>query len=157
RSLSITHTILAPVYLMENLFNPWNAPALQAGTLPSPIPVDLRLQQLAIADLATFAALAIERPDEFAGRRIALASDALTAVQAAAHLSRLIERPIEARQLPADALTPGLRALFAWLEHAEHSVDLQALRLRYPDVGWHDYPGWLRSQRPRLCGLAGAV
>lgn len=50
---------------MENLFNPWNLPALRAGKLPSPIPANLPLQQLAVADLVAFAAEVIERPDEF--------------------------------------------------------------------------------------------
>src|SRR5947207_1446671 len=36
-SLGLRHTILAPVYLMENLFNPWNMPAFRSGLLPSPI------------------------------------------------------------------------------------------------------------------------
>jgi uncharacterized protein YbjT (DUF2867 family) len=34
RSLPIAATILAPVYFMENLFNPWKVAALQAGVLP---------------------------------------------------------------------------------------------------------------------------
>src|SRR5919204_532720 len=77
RSLGIPHTILAPTYLMENLFNPWNVPALRAGVLPSPISVDRPLQQTAVADLLSLAALALERPDEFARRRIAVGSDEL--------------------------------------------------------------------------------
>ena len=50
------HTILAPVYFMENLFNPWNLTAFQAGVFPSPIAVDVPLQQVAIADVAALAA-----------------------------------------------------------------------------------------------------
>jgi uncharacterized protein YbjT (DUF2867 family) len=153
RSLAIRHTILAPVYFMENVLNPWNLPALTTGRFPSPIPVDTPLQQVAIVDLAAFAALVIERPDEFAGHRIKLASDELSAVQAAAALSSVIGRDLEAQQVPADELTPGLRALFAWLEHTGHDVDVGALRRRYPDVGWHNYADWLRSQRSRLRGL----
>jgi uncharacterized protein YbjT (DUF2867 family) len=67
RSLGIPYTILAPVYFMENLFNHWNLPPLRVGMFPSPIAVSAPLQQLALADLATFATLAIERPGEFAG------------------------------------------------------------------------------------------
>jgi uncharacterized protein YbjT (DUF2867 family) len=79
----ISHTILAPTYLMENLFNPWNIPALRAGVFPSPIVVDRPLQQASVADLLSLAVLAIEQPDRLAGRRIAIASDELTAEQAA--------------------------------------------------------------------------
>lgn len=150
RSLSIAHTILAPVYFMENLFNPWNLPALQAGTLPSPIPVELPLQQVAIADLANIAALAIERPQEFEGQRIAIASDALTAEEAGRILSDVIGRDFDAAQTSSKELAPGLRALFTWLEHTGHDVDLAALHRRYPEVGWHDYEAWLRSQQSRL-------
>jgi len=153
RSLPLNHTILAPVYFMENLLNPWNRPAVMAGRFPSPIPVNALLQQVAVADLAAFATLVIEQPHTFAGQRISVASDELSAVHAATALSRVIGRHLEAEQLPADELAPGLRALFAWLEHVGHDVDIGALRRRYPDLGWHDYPGWLRSQRSRLRDL----
>ena len=150
RSLPIAHTILAPVYFMENLFNPWNRPMLQAGAFPSPVPVELPMQQVAVADLARLAAMAIERPDEFAGQRITVASDELTAEQAANVLARVLGRDFTAERLASEELAPGLRALFAWLERNSQNVDLAALRDRYPEVGWHDYEGWLRSQHDRL-------
>ena len=150
RSLLIAHTILAPVYFMENLFNPWNVAALQAATFPSPIPVELPLKQVAIADVARLAALAIERPGEFAGQRITLASDELTAEQAAQVLSGGLDRDFTAGQLPTEELPPGLRALFEWLERTGHGVDLGVLHDRYPEVGWHDYKAWVRYQRARL-------
>jgi uncharacterized protein YbjT (DUF2867 family) len=153
RSLPIAHTILAPVYFMENLFNPWNLPALQAGVFPSPIDVDLPLQQAAIADVASVAALAIERPEEFAGRRIRVASDELTAADAADALARVTGRPFTANRVATDELGPGLRSLFAWLERTGHDVDIPGLRARYPQVGWHTYEEWLRSERPRLAAL----
>jgi uncharacterized protein YbjT (DUF2867 family) len=140
RSLPLQSTILAPVYFMENLFNPWNHPALQAGVFPSPIALDVPLQQVAIADLLSFAAIVIERPAEFAGRRIPLASDELTARQAAGALELRPERT------PAEA--PGLRALFGWLEREGHHVDIQALRDAYPEVGWHDYSSWAAAIMP---------
>lgn len=153
RSLPLAHTILAPVYFMENLFNRWNVPALRAGTFPSPVPIDSPLQQLAIEDLVMFAALAIERRDEFAGRRITIASDLVTAERAAAELGRVIGREFEPEQIPREQLAPGLRALFAWLEQTGHDVDLTTLQHHYPEVHWHSYQTWLHSQRSRLRGL----
>jgi uncharacterized protein YbjT (DUF2867 family) len=153
RALPLAHTILAPVYFMENLFNPWNLPSLRDGALPSPVPVDVALQQVALVDVASLAALAIERPEAFAGQRVTVASDQLTAVQAADELSRITGRSFDARQLTASELGPGLQALFAWLEHTGHDVDMSSLHARYPEVRWHSYGAWLRSQRTRLSSL----
>jgi uncharacterized protein YbjT (DUF2867 family) len=147
------YTILAPVYFMENLFNPWNLTAFQAGVFPSPIAVDVPLQQVAIADVAALAAIAIERPAEFAGRRIAIASDQLTGAHAAEAVSRIIGRHLDPEQLSAAELAPGLQSLFGWLEHTGHRVDIPPLHARYSEVRWHTYEAWLRSQRPRLAAL----
>jgi uncharacterized protein YbjT (DUF2867 family) len=150
RSLGIANTILAPVYFMENLLNPWNIPALRAGRFPSPIPIQIPLQQIALADLAAFARLVIERPHEFANRRLALASDAVSAEQAAAAISRVIDRPLQAMRIAPDELPPGLRALFGWLGDVGHRVDIASLRDRHPEVGWHRYSEWALSQRARF-------
>jgi uncharacterized protein YbjT (DUF2867 family) len=150
RASRIPLTILAPTYLMENLFNPWNIAALQAGFLPSPIPVDHLLQQTAVADLLSLAVLAVERPDELAGRRVAVASDELTAERAAEAISELIPRTVEARREPAEALPPGVRFLFAWLERTGHHVDIAGLRNDFPEVGWHGYGDWAREQLDRF-------
>jgi uncharacterized protein YbjT (DUF2867 family) len=144
------HTILAPTYLAENLFNPWNVPALQAGILPSPIPVDRPLQQTALVDLLSISVLAIEQPERFGGRRIPLASDTLTGEQAADAISDVVPRRLEARQIPAEDLPPGLRLLFGWLESTGHQVDIDALQSGLPEVGWHDFPAWVREQLDRF-------
>ncbi|MBV9338615.1 MAG: hypothetical protein JO243_22220, partial [Solirubrobacterales bacterium] len=110
-------------------------------------------QQAAIADIAGLAAIAIERPDEFAGQRIVIASDELTAARAADALSRVIGQRFEAEQLDPAELGPGLRALFAWLEGTGHNVDIPALHSRYPEVSWHSYADWLGSQRHHLSAI----
>jgi uncharacterized protein YbjT (DUF2867 family)/uncharacterized membrane protein YraQ (UPF0718 family) len=93
RAIPAAYTILAPAYFMENLFNPWNVTAFRAGVFPSPIAVEAAFQQVAIADVAALAAIAIERPDEFAGERIAIASDQLTGLRSQrARLSTLCPR-----------------------------------------------------------------
>jgi uncharacterized protein YbjT (DUF2867 family) len=150
RGLGVPHTILAPTYFMENVFNPWNLPALRAGMYPSPIPVDRVLQQTAIADLIAFAALVIERPSDFLGERVAVASDELSGDAAAAALSRVLSRDIHAEQVAIGRLAPPLRALFAWLERTGHTVDIEALRRRHPEVGWHRYEDWARLQASRF-------
>jgi hypothetical protein len=65
----------------------------------------------------------------------------------------VIGRRFEAQQVDPTELGPGLRTLFAWLEGSGHSVDIPALHGRFPEVSWHSYVDWLRSQRHRLSAI----
>jgi uncharacterized protein YbjT (DUF2867 family) len=147
RELGIPHTILAPVYFMENAFNPWNLDALAAGELALPLPPDRPLQQLAIRDLASVAAVVLERGPAAAGsRRIELAGDELTGGQAAAVLTRVSGRSVAFRRVPLEALPAGMKALFEWLDRVGHSVDIPQLRRSFPEVRWHRFDDWARSR-----------
>ena len=150
RDLRLPATVLAPVYLMENLVNPWNRAALRTGVLPTPVPPWLRLQQVATQDLLALAALALECADAFAGARIEVASDAPTGAEAAAALSGVLGRGFVARQLPREDLPPGLAALFAWLERDAPVVDISAVRGRFPGISWQSFGGWAREHRTDL-------
>jgi uncharacterized protein YbjT (DUF2867 family) len=150
RSLGIPHTILAPVYLMENLFNPWNLPFLRAGSFPSPIPVGAPMQQVAVADLIALAAMVLDHPAEFTGQRIRVASDELSANVAADILSRDLGRPLEPEWVDLDRVPPGLAALFDWLAREGHSVDIATLYRDHPEIPWHSYGDWIRSVRHRF-------
>jgi uncharacterized protein YbjT (DUF2867 family) len=144
--LGLPHTILAPVYFMQNAFNPWNAAALAAGRFPLPLPPDRSLQQIAIEDVAAVAATVIEHPDAFAGQRIELAGDELTGEHAAAVLSGVTGWPFAFQEVPRDGLPGGMRALFDWLDRVGHHVDIPALRRRFPDVRWHRFEEWAATQ-----------
>jgi uncharacterized protein YbjT (DUF2867 family) len=144
--LRLAATVLAPVYFMENAFNPWNLAALSAGRFPLPLSGHRVLQQVAIEDIASLAVLALERPEEFAGRRIELASDDLTGVEAAAAVSRATARRFEFEELARATLAPPLRILFDWLDHEGTSVDIAALRRDHPEVSWHSFEDWAATQ-----------
>jgi len=132
---------------MENLFNPWNRGALHRGKLPLALPPEQSLQQVATADAAAFALLALERPDEFTGERIELAGDELTGPEAARELTRVSGREFDFQQLDlADLPSPGLARLFEWLALAPFDVDIAALRHSYPGLGWHSFQDWAASQ-----------
>jgi len=148
RALDLPHTIVAPVYLMENLFNPWNIAALEAGRLPSYMPADRSLQQVPIIDVISVAALALERPERFAGQRVEIASDELTAQQMADIVSRITGHPRLVEEIPPDNLGPGLSALFEWLDRAGHDVDIEGLRREYPEVAWHRFGEWASRAFP---------
>ncbi|HKE79913.1 MAG TPA: NmrA family NAD(P)-binding protein, partial [Solirubrobacteraceae bacterium] len=136
--VGLTATILAPVYFMENAFNPWNLTALARGGFPLPLPADRTLAQVAIDDVAEAAVSALERPGEFAGRRMELASDALTGAQAAERLSRVTGRAYAFERLSLDALAPPLRPLFEWLDE----VGFDGV-----DVSGRSFERWAAAQR----------
>ena len=146
RELGLTHTILAPVHLMQNAFNPWNVGALSAGRFALALPPDRALQQLAIEDLASVAATVAVRPAAFAGERIALAGDELTGDEAAAALSRVTGRPFAFHEVARDGLAPGMRLLFDWLERVGHRVDIPTLRRRLPEVRWQRFEQWAAAR-----------
>lgn len=144
--LGIPYTILAPVYFMDNAFNPWNLSALAAGRFALTLPPDRALQQLAIVDLASVATAVIEDRDAFAGQRIELAGDELTGVEAADVLSHVTGRPFTFQPVPADSLPAGMRALFEWLDRVGHGVDVPAVRRRFPTIRWHRFEDWAARQ-----------
>jgi len=154
--LRLPATVIAPVYLMENLFNPWNLAALRAGVLPSPVPPAMPLQQVATHDILALAVLAIEHPEVLAGERIDAASDAPTAEAAAAELSGLLGREFTPRH-PGTDVPAGLAALFSWLEHHPSPVDMSALHGQFPSIAWHQFGDWARQQRARLTKASGTA
>jgi uncharacterized protein YbjT (DUF2867 family) len=153
RELGIPHTILAPVYFIDNALNPWNIDALAAGRFPLALPPDRRVQQLAIADLASVAAAVAERGPGGGDSRIELAGDEISGEEAAAALTRVAGRPFIFHQVALDSLPSGMRSLFEWLDRVGHHVDVDGLREQFPDVRWHRFEDWAGAdERVRRLG-----
>jgi uncharacterized protein YbjT (DUF2867 family) len=145
RAANLRHTILAPVYLMENLLNPWNLRALRHGSLALALPPARRLQQVATADVAAFAVLTLERAHELEGERIELAGDELTGPEAATALARASARDVDYEELdPSDlrSVSEGLVRLFEWLDSVGTSADIRELHRAFPEVGWQSFARW---------------
>jgi len=136
-------TILAPVYLMENLFNPWNLPALEAGVFPSPLPPTRAIQQIPIIDIAAFAVHALEHRHDLVGQRVELASDSVNALEEARIVSSASRRELEVREV---SQAGGLGVLFDWLARVGFSVDIASLRRAFADVPWHSFSDWAVEQ-----------
>jgi uncharacterized protein YbjT (DUF2867 family) len=150
RSTQVPHTILRPAFLMENLLADWCLDRLQQGELPLATPPGRKLQQLALAYLARFVCLVLERRDEFLNRSIALASDELSPIEMAATLARVLGHgirydPQRMAQLHAD--NDAAAAAFEWLWEGSADADVAALRRDYDEVNWHTLDGWARRQQ----------
>ena len=145
-SLGTPATVVAPVAFLENVFAPWSAPALAQGRYVFPLPADVPLQQVAIADLAEFVALVLERPQRYAGQRVELASVEVTGEQFAAALSRWLGREVAYVEMPVDAADEESRTMTAFFRERGYQVDIPALRAAYPQVAWRDLETWGAEQ-----------
>lgn len=161
RTLGLPFTIIAPVYFMENLIAPWNIGSLASGVYPMALPAGRTLQQIAVADVAGFAAEVITKPEEFATRRIDIASDERTGTDAAAILGRVSGREMKYFEVSLEQIRAGnedLALMFEWINRVGYHADIAGLRARYPTVGWHSLEGWAAAQDwNRLFGEAAGV
>lgn len=147
--LGIPHTILAAVFFMDNLLSPWFLPGLKEGKLAIALPGSRKLQQIAVADVAEFAVLVLERREKFLGKRIDLAADEFTPVEAAAILSRVTGRKIESGEVPiaqVRAWSEDWAKMFEWFDRVGYSADMAGLRRDYAEVGWHTFEQWAKEQ-----------
>jgi uncharacterized protein YbjT (DUF2867 family) len=153
RGSGVPHTIVAPVYFMENLWNPWNGAAIAAGLLPTPVSPWRPLQQIPVADVLAFTVHVLESRAEMLSERVEIASDELSAQEASVVVSRLLGRGVGVADPPDGLRNP----LFAWLERAGPHADVAALRRRHPQVSWHTFADWAASQDWRRLGAASAT
>ena len=117
-----------------------------------------RLQMIALADIAGFVRVVLERPGEFAGKRIDLASDELTGPEMASALSHFSGSGISYAGSSLDPLrsqSADLARMWEWFDQVGYSVDVGALVRSYPEVGWHDFRQWAREQDWSVLDVAG--
>ena len=149
RRSSIPFTIVAPVFFMENFLADWMAAGIARGSIAMALPATRRLQQIAVADIAQFTALVIERRESFLGKRIDIASDELTVATVAADISAKTGRHIEYTALPVDAVrqqNEDVARMFEWFDRVGYDADVVGLRSLYPEVDWHRFSTWAREQ-----------
>jgi uncharacterized protein YbjT (DUF2867 family) len=138
-------TVIAPAAFMDQYNGSWHRSSYARGILSVPLPPDKPLAMIAAADIGAFAAHVLTRPEEFAGRRVDIASDELTSREIAAtlgaalgHELRFVEAPISV----AESYSPDLAAMFRWFGSVGMSVDVEGLRRDYPYLGWHRLAEW---------------
>ena len=160
RRSGVPFTIVAPVFFMENFLAGALATGIAQGAIAMALPATRRLQQIAIADIAQFTALVIERRDSFLGKRIDVASDELTVAASAATISEISGRPIEYTALPIETVrqwNEDFARMLEWFDHVGYDADIVGLRELYPEVEWHRFSTWAREQDWSAVGVPAAV
>jgi uncharacterized protein YbjT (DUF2867 family) len=149
RRSGVPFTIVGPVFFMENFLADYMAAGLAQGSIAIAVPATRRLQQIAVADIAQFSALVIERRENFLGKRIDIASDELTLATAAAAIGEASGRHIEYTALPIDTVrqwNEDQARMLEWFDTVGYDADIVGLRSLYPEVDWHRFSVWAREQ-----------
>ncbi|HYI03146.1 NmrA/HSCARG family protein [Hyalangium sp.] len=152
RSSGVPFTLIAPVYFMENLLTPFSLSRLRQGEYARWLPLNRRLQLIAVDDIGRFCVHAFEQWEAFLGRRIDIAGDELDAREAASVLSRVLRRELHPVALPLESFPAtgeqgrNTVALLSWLAHTSFSADVQGLRRQFPEVGWQTLEQWGASR-----------
>ena len=152
-SSGVPYTIVAAVFFMENLLQPWMLPSLRQGKLAMALPASRSLQQIAVADIGAFVTAVIERGDSVFGRRFDIAGDELTGNLAAAILSKATGREIRYEGFPPDVLraqSEDTARMFEWFDTKGYEADIKSLRLDFPEVTWHTFEQWAGEQDWRV-------
>jgi uncharacterized protein YbjT (DUF2867 family) len=145
RSTNLPHTIVAPVFFMENLRAPSVLPHLRFGKLALPVPRNRPLQMIALADLADFVVLVMESRTPFLGQRVELASDEIRGWRGAQILTNVMGRRVDYVETPPSSpqwANPDVARMLQWLARSRHSVDVAALHERYDEIGWRTFSDW---------------
>ncbi len=163
RAIGLPHTILRPVFLMENFLANRDT-IVMSGTLAEPLLPATPLQMVAVDDIGAFAALAFAAPEQWIGRAIELAGDELTMPQAAERFGRVIGRPVQYVQVPMAEVRrtrdEEMATMFTWFNQVGYGADLPTLRALYPALTtleqWLRRTGW-QDTAPAAAGAAGAA
>ncbi len=144
----IEYTIIAPVYFMENLLS-FGLESLKNDIYSTPLSPDKKLAQICLDDIANFAVLALENRAKFIRKRIDIASDSLTGIEAAECLSKSLGRKIQYAQTPIEVIqkyNPDLATMYKWFENTGFNVDINSLHRQYPEVHWRSFEQWLKQR-----------
>ncbi len=145
RGLGLPHTVLRPVFFMQN-WEMMRGPIL-GGTLPQPLDPGKPFQQVAVEDVGAFAAMALEHPDEWIGREVEIAGDERTMPEIAEAFGRVAGREVGYYQVPWDQFEEQMgeeyAVMYRWFNDVGYEADVEALRREHP--GLIDFEGYLRG------------
>lgn len=146
--IGVRATILAPVAFMENVY--FVKEQLAKGIYAAALPPTRALAQVAVADIGAVAVRVLEDAGRFTGKRFDLASDELTGNDVIKILSRVTGRLFGYYQIPFDLIRQRMGQdadrMYEWFDRVGFAVDRAALRREFPDVAFHDFESWAKTQ-----------
>jgi len=144
RVLGLPATILRPSWYMDNMIGPrFGVPRGQLSTAIKP---DVIVPLIAVDDIGVFVALAFDHRDDYLGKTIEIAGDALTMPHIATVISRATGRSIPYIQIPIETIrqhNADAALVYDFVNEGSMQVDISALRNLHP--GLMDFDTWFRK------------
>lgn len=135
-TLGVPYTILRPSAFMEN-YN-WSRAEILNGTyMGRGLRPEKGVQNIAIEDIAVFAALAFADPKQYLGKTLELSGDELTESQIADTFAKVIGRPVKlAKPTPGSGRRSDeeMKAMFVFFNGEAYDADIPALRKLHPGL-----------------------
>ncbi|MCH5583437.1 NmrA/HSCARG family protein [Shimazuella sp. AN120528] len=152
QSIGLPATIFRLPMFMEN-FLTFTHYGLQNGVYADATQPNIPVNLIAIEDIGVFVSLAFDHPNEYVGKTISLASDAVTPPNIAAAISRVSGTTITYKQIPMEALRKQdeeIAKVYDWINQGKSRVDLAYLRKLHPNLTtfdkWLDKKGKIKFE-----------
>ncbi|HWR52711.1 MAG TPA: NmrA/HSCARG family protein [Bryobacteraceae bacterium] len=150
RQIGIPHTILRPVWFMENWLGMGDS--IRGGAIRLPLDPGTVQQQIAVDDIGRIAAEVFEHPGRYRDRAIEIASDETSMRDVAATFSRVLSREVQYQQIPWEdferAAGPDFARMYRFLEEGFQTgrgrVDMSGVRTQFPRLTRFD--AWAQRQ-----------
>ncbi len=124
-----SHTIVRPVFFMENFLSPWFKPGIDQGKLMIGVKPTTVLQMIAVGDIGTYGRLAFERHAELNGRAVEIAGAAHTMPDTARILGKAAGRTITFAQVPIEDVrkfSEDFAVMLEWFDRVGYAADIPA-------------------------------
>ncbi len=129
-------SVVGPVEFMDNWR--WSVAEFQGGQFVDPRDDDSRHQWIAASDIGYFVAEAFDDVDEWAGKRLDIASDEMTMGEFAAAMSHQLGIEVKHVQLGWEefekAAGEEITLMVRWFDEVGYSADIHALKKGNPDL-----------------------
>jgi uncharacterized protein YbjT (DUF2867 family) len=125
-----SHTILRPVFFMENFLSPWFKPAIDGGKLMMGIEPETVLQMIAVADIGKYGLVAFERHREVNRREIDIAGDAQAMPETARIIGQAIGRTVTFVPVPIAEVrksSEDYAIMLEWFDRVGYDVNVPAV------------------------------
>ena len=124
-----SHSILRPVFFMENWISPGFKPSLMEGKLAIGIRPDTPLQMIAVDDIGAYGLKAFEQHAELNRREIDIAGDEHTMPEAARILGQAMGRSLAFVQVPIEEVrkfSADFAVMLEWFDRVGYDVHIRS-------------------------------